>query len=296
MIKTVGVLGLGIMGSAIAGNLLEAGFTVAGFRRHTERLAELEAMGGRPVGSAAELARVSQAVISLLPSTESAREALLGPEGLAAGGRQGLILVEASTLPLDTKLALKDGLAEAGVTALDCPVSGTGAQAKTKDLTVYASGERATYEACIPVVEGFARAHYFLGEYGRGSKMKFVANLLVAIHNVSTAEAMVLGMKAGLDPQMIYEMVRSGAGNSRMFEVRGPLMVEGRYEPAQMKMDVWQKDLKIIAAFAEEMKVPLPLFSAAAQLYTSALARGLASEDTAAICKVLEQMAGYQRP
>jgi 3-hydroxyisobutyrate dehydrogenase-like beta-hydroxyacid dehydrogenase len=182
------------------------------------------------------------------------------------------------------------------VTALDCPLSGTGAQAKTKDLAVYASGERAAYEACIPVFEGFARAHHFLGEYGTGSKMKFVANLLVAIHNVSTAEAMVLGMKAGLNPQMIYEVVRSGGGNSRMFEVRGPLMVKGQYQPAYMKMEVWQKDLQIIGDFGREVGAPLPLFSAAVQLYARALASGMASEDTAAVCAVLEQMAGFQRP
>ncbi|RJX29897.1 MAG: NAD(P)-dependent oxidoreductase [Desulfarculus sp.] len=296
MINTVGVLGLGIMGSALARNLLEAGFSVAGFRRRSERLAELKAMGGRPVDSAAELARVSDVVISVLPSVESAQEAILGPKGVAAGAHEGLILVEASTLPLAAKLALRDGLAAAGVTALDCPLSGTGAQAKTKDLAVYASGERAAYEACIPVFEGFARAHHFLGEYGTGSKMKFVANLLVAIHNVSTAEAMVLGMKAGLNPQMIYEVVRSGGGNSRMFEVRGPLMVKGQYQPAYMKMEVWQKDLQIIGDFGREVGAPLPLFSAAVQLYARALASGMASEDTAAVCAVLEQMAGFQRP
>lgn len=296
MSKTVGMLGLGLMGSAMARNLLEAGFAVAGYRRQTAKLAELEQMGGRPVGSARELAQVSEVVVSVLPTAESLQEAILGEQGVAAGAHPGLILVEASTMPLEVKLAVREGLAAAGVTALDCPLSGTGAQAEVKDLAVYASGDRAAYEQCVPVFEGFARSLHYLGEYGQGSKMKFVANLLVAIHNLAAAEAFVLGMKAGLEPGQILKVISDGAGTSRMFEVRGPLMAAGRYEPPMMKQDVWQKDLGIIGAFARQMQVPLPLFSAAAQVYTSALAQGRAQEDTASVCAVLEEMAGYTRP
>jgi putative dehydrogenase len=135
-----------------------------------------------------------------------------------------------------------------------------------------------------------------VGEYGAGTKMKYVANLLVAIHNVSAGEAFVLGMKAGLDPAMILEVVGDGAGSSRMFEVRGPLIVDDEYEPATMKVEVWQKDMKIIGEFARELQVATPLFAAAAQVYNSAMAQGLAKKDTAAVCSVLERMAGYQRP
>ena len=129
MSKTVGVLGLGIMGSAMARNLLEAGFAVAGLRKQTARLSELKEMGGHPVGSAQELAQVSDVVVSVLPTVESVHEAILGKQGVAAGAHPGLIMVEASTMPLDVKLAVHDGLAAAGVTTLDCPLSGTGGQA-----------------------------------------------------------------------------------------------------------------------------------------------------------------------
>lgn len=295
MIKSVGVLGLGLMGSAMARNLLEAGFAVAGFRKQTAKLAELKEMGGRPVGSARELAQVSDVVVSVLPSVESVEEAILGPGGVAAGAHSGLILLEASTMPLDTKLAVRDELAKVGVRALDCPLSGTAVQAEVKDLAVYASGDLAVYEQCIPVMEGFARSHQYLGKFGDGTKMKLVANLLVAIHNVAAAEAFVLGMKAGLDPEQILKVIPEGGGNSRVFEVRGPLMASGQYEPAFMKLDVWQKDLRIIGDFAQQMEVPLPLFSASAQLYTSALANGRGKQDTGAVCAELEKMAGYER-
>jgi 3-hydroxyisobutyrate dehydrogenase-like beta-hydroxyacid dehydrogenase len=178
---------------------------------------------------------------------------------------------------------------------LDCPLSGTGAQAVTRDLSVYASGDAQACARCAPVFAGFARSQHYLGEFGNGSKMKFVANLLVAIHNVSAAEAFVLGMKAGLDPQMIYDVVGDGAGSSRMFQVRGPLMVRGQYEPATMKVEIWQKDMNIIADFAARLDCPTPLLAASAAYYTAAMAQGRGGEDTAAVCAVLEQMARLQR-
>ena len=150
-------------------------------------------------------------------------------------------------------------------------------------------------ENCTPVFEGFARANYYLGEFGMGTKMKFVANLLVTIHNVSAAEAFVLGMKAGLDPEMILKVISDGAGTSRMFEVRGPLMATGKYDEPTMKVDVFQKDIKIISSFANELQCPTPLLSAAAKIYTAALADGRAKQDTASVCAVLEKMAGLKR-
>jgi putative dehydrogenase len=210
-------------------------------------------------------------------------------EAIAAGGKPGLIIAELSTLPLDCKQRNRERLRAAGMTLLDCPLSGTGAQAATGDLVIYASGEREACEACAPVFEGFGRKHYYLGEFGHGTKMKLVANLLVAIHNVATAEAMVLGMQAGLDAATLCEVAGSGAGGSRVLELRGPMMVRGEYEPATMKLDIWQKDMALIAEFARAMGVETPLFSAAAPVYDAALAAGLGQQDTAAVCAVLQE-------
>jgi 3-hydroxyisobutyrate dehydrogenase-like beta-hydroxyacid dehydrogenase len=235
-------------------------------------------------------------VITLLPGVDALEQVTLGEQGLVAAAREGLVLLECSTLPLEAKEAARGVLEDAGITMLDCPLSGTGAQAVTRDLVVYASGDEGTVARCREVFHGFARASHYTGPFGNGSRLKFVANLLVSIHNVAAAEAFVLGMKAGIAPEVIYEVVASGAGSSRMFEVRGPLMVEGSYDQATMKVDVWQKDIGIITDFARALGCPIPLFAASAQLYAAALAQGRAKEDTAAVCAVLEDMAGFKRP
>lgn len=290
----IGMLGLGIMGSAMSANLLRAGFNVVGFDVSADRLEAFSDAGGEVASSPRRVAEKADIIISVLPSVRALDEVVSGPDGILSAGRAGLILVESSTLPIEDKERIRD-LCRASVTMLDCPLSGTGAQAVTKDLSVYASGDADACTRCIPCFDGFARSHHYLGEFGNGSKMKFVANLLVAIHNVSTAEAFVLGMKAGLDPEMIYQVIGDGAGSSRMFQVRGPLMVRGEYEPAAMKVDIWQKDMKIISEFAAGLNCPTPLLAASAAFYTAAMAQGRGGQDTASVCAVLEEMARHLR-
>jgi 3-hydroxyisobutyrate dehydrogenase-like beta-hydroxyacid dehydrogenase len=150
-------------------------------------------------------------------------------------------------------------------------------------------------QACTAVFSGFARSMHYCGEYGNGSKLKFIANLLVTIHNLSTAEAIVLGRRSGLDMDLLYNVIRDGAGTSRMFEVRAPLMIANDYSAATMKVDVYQKDIDIISAYASGLHCPTPLFEASKAFYSGAYAQGYAKADTAAICVVLEHMAGMPR-
>jgi putative dehydrogenase len=295
MRQKIGMIGLGIMGSAMSSNLLKAGFSVVGYDIVPELVEALVKKGGVRATSCREVAASSDVIITSLPSVEALQEVVSGENGLLAGARKGQCVIETSTLPLKAKQEAHDALSAVGVDLLDCPLSGTGAQAIKKDLVVYASGDKEACKNCRSVFDGFARANYYLGEFGMGTKMKFVANLLVTIHNVSAAEAFVLGMKAGLDPEMILKVIGDGAGTSRMFEVRGPLMVSGKYDEPTMKVDVYQKDIKIITAFANEVQCPTPLFSSAAQIYTAALADGRAKEDTASVCAILEKMAGLKR-
>lgn len=287
--KAIGVIGLGIMGSAMAQNLCKAGFRVYGFDPLPGARRALKKMGGLPLASASQVAGQAPVLITSLPSADAlhavAREL----------SEKGVVVMETSTLPIEEKERARETLAKKGLILLDCPLSGTGAQARAKDLVVYASGEKKAFEKAKSFMPGFSRAHYYLGEFGNGSKMKFVANLMVAIHNVSAAEAFVLGMKAGLSPQQIYEVAGDGAGASRMFQVRGPQMVAGKYDDATMKVEVWQKDMKIIGEFAMKHGVPTPLFNASAAIYNAAMAQGFAREDTAAVCAVLERLAGIKR-
>ncbi len=288
----VGIIGLGIMGSAMAANLVRAGFLAIGYDPVARCRSELIRNSGRAARSARDVARRAPIVITSLPSAA----ALLDVAAQIAGARQpGQIVVETSTLPIVTKEQARKILAARAITLLDCPLSGTGAQARTKDLAIYASGQRQAYRRCIPILEGFARAHFFLGPFGAGSKMKFLANLLVAIHNVSTAEAFVLGLKAGLDPATMIKVLGEGAGSSRMLQIRGPMMVRNDYRDAMMKVSMWQKDMRIIADFARELDCPTPLFATTSSIYNAAMAQGFAAADTASVCAVLEKWARTRR-
>ncbi|MBC7939975.1 MAG: NAD(P)-dependent oxidoreductase [Chitinophagaceae bacterium] len=291
----VGMLGLGIMGSAMSINLRAAGFKVVGFDPNSERTHDFERSGGHPARSARHVAEQCDVIVSVLPSGDALGSALLGAQGVLAAERPGIVLVESSTLDIDTKLRMARETQRL-LTLLDCPISGTGAQAVQKDLLVYASGDRDALRRCEPVIAGYARSCRYAGAFGNGSKMKFVANLLVAIHNVAAAEALVFGMKAGLDAQDIYDFIRGGAGGSTMFSVRGPLMVKGDYEPATMKVQTWQKDMQIILGFAAALDCPTPLLSSCAPIYTAAMAQGRGLHDTASVCAVLEDAARLVRP
>ena len=248
MSKHIGIVGLGIMGSAISGNFLKSGYAVTGFDITADRCEELAGKGGTVAGSPGEVAANTDIVLTSLPSSAALDAVVSGDDGIAAAANTAAPVMECSTLPIEDKQRNHDALAAAGVTLLDAPLSGTGAQALNKDLAVYLSGGENAANICAEITEGFARVHYYVGEFGNGSKMKYVANHLVAIHNVAAAEALVLGMKSGLDAQTIFDVISDSAGNSRMFEIRGPMMVADNYDTATMKMEVWQKDMGIIAA------------------------------------------------
>jgi putative dehydrogenase len=208
---------------------------------------------------------------------------------IANSGQPPRIVLELSTLAIADKLRFESILKQAGHIALDCPLSGTGAQAKNRDLIVYASGDSDAIAGCAPLFADFAKQSADLGAFGNGSRMKFVANHLVAINNVATAEAMILAQRAGLDPQMVVDMVGPGAGGSRMFQMRAPMMVEGVYEPATMKVSTWKKDMAIIAEFADDIGCATPLFTLTQPVYTEAMAMGLGDQDTAAVFEVLKK-------
>ena len=289
----VGIVGLGIMGGAFANNLVDAGWRVIGYDIDPARRRALARAGVEIAKDARALAAEVTIIITSLPkpaALDATVQAII-----AAGGRPRVVVVEASTFAIDDKLRAERALRRAGHVMLDCPVSGTGAQAKVKDLVVYASGERAAIRRLRPLFASFARAMHDLGAFGNGSRMKFVANLLVAINNVASAEAMVLGLKAGLDAETVFAMVKSGAANSRVFELRAPMMVKDRYDDPTMKISLWQKDMSVIGEFARELGCPTPLFDATGPVYAKAMKSGHAEEDTAAVCAVLEAMAGVKR-
>jgi L-threonate 2-dehydrogenase len=286
----VGVVGLGVMGSAMSGNLITAGFTVVGFDVDPERMAAHARGGGQVADSPASVADTVDTVVLSLPSVAALETVVRGDGGLSGRRRDDLVVLETSTLPLEAKFLARDVLTPLGVEVLDCPLSGTGAQARVKDVIAYVSGEHGAATRVTPVLEGLARRHFYTGEFGNGSKLKYIANLLVTIHNLSTAEAFLLAKRAGLDERLMLEVIGDGAGASRMFQVRGPLMAERDYADPTMRVELFQKDIEIIRRFAQTVHSPTPLFTLSAQFYEAAMAQGRAAQDPACVFAVLEQL------
>ena len=289
---TVGVIGLGIMGGAFARNLVTAGWRVVGYDPNPARRREARRAGVDLANNAVEVASAVPIILTSLPKPQALTETV---QEIAAAKLRSKAVVEMSTFTISDKEKAARTLHRAGHVMIDCPVSGTGSQAKNRDLVFYASGNAKTIARLRPVLMAFGRNVFNVGEFGNGSRMKYVANLLVAINNVAAAEAMVLGMKAGLDPGMIVDLVRAGAGNSRVFELRAPMMAKGRYDDVTMKISVWDKDMQVIGDYARKIRVPTPIFNATKGIYLKAMKSGLGSRDTAAVCAVLEKMAKVKR-
>jgi 3-hydroxyisobutyrate dehydrogenase-like beta-hydroxyacid dehydrogenase len=285
MAGTIGIIGLGIMGGAISKNLIERGWRVLGTDIDPTRQAALREAGGTPCPSVAAVCEQAPVILTSLPSPG----ALASVATAIAATPAPRIVVETSTMALLDKLAARNTLAAAGHTALDCTLSGTGAQAVNRDLVIYASGDPAAVAARMPLFDDFARATYDVGVYGNGSRMKFVANLLVAIHNIAAAEAMLLADAAGLDPDLVVKLAGAGAGASRMFDMRAPMMAARSYAPATMRVSTWQKDMDIIGSFARDLGLTLPLFEASAPIYTATMEAGLGDQDTAAVFAILHR-------
>jgi len=282
----IGVIGLGIIGSAIARHLALSGYQIVGYDPDQLCQTRVRSFGVKTLENARAVGEYSDVVFLSLPSPEALDDTvtrLIRDDQLRL---QNLVVIDLSTLSLDCKRYNYDRLANAGINFYDCPISGTGAQAETGDVVVYASGDAKSLKDLIPILECFSRAVFNVGQFGQGTKTKVVANLLVAIHNVATAEALTLATKCGLDLNTFCEVIAAGAGNSRIFELRAPLMITDTFSPPTMKLSVWEKDMAIIKNFAEEVGSPTPLFSATEAFYEAAVKSGLGDLDTAAIFKI----------
>jgi len=291
-VRRVGVVGLGIMGSAMARHLIDAGFEVRGYDVLDDKLADFVEMGGIAGASGAEVAAACDMVIFSLPTIPSLEAAT---EDVAAGAHEGLIAAEMGVFPIESKQLAHDRLARVGVELMDVPVSGTGLQAVDGTLVVMASGSQEAFDRTRDVFDTIGRATYYLGPFPNGSVMKFIANLLVAVHNLSSAEAHALGIAAGMDPALVQEVIGDGVGSSRIFEIRGPMMVADTYEPPSARLTTILKDATIIQAFARERGAPTPLLDTALPIYEASAAAGLGDLDAAALLRHLENESDISR-
>jgi 3-hydroxyisobutyrate dehydrogenase-like beta-hydroxyacid dehydrogenase len=291
---SVGMIGLGIMGSAMSKNLIKAGFSVIGYDVLPKAMEAFVTGGGKAAKSVGDVGSNSEILITSLPSASALFEVV---RELAALPHAERIVAETSTFTLDDKSKAQKELAEAGIVMLDCPLSGSGVQALERDVLVYGSGLKEAYDRCLPAFNAFSRAPHYLGPFGNGSKMKYVANLMVAVHTVVAGEAFTLARKAGLDPAQMFAVVSDGAAGSRALDVRGEMLIADSYLPIRtMPLELWRKDMRVIADFANSLACPTPMFSAAVPLFNAAVASGYGDQDTAAVAAVIEAMAGLPPP
>jgi L-threonate 2-dehydrogenase len=282
---TVGVIGLGKMGLPIAQNLMERGFTVVGYRRSGTD--ELVALGGTGAQSSAEVASSSDVLLSILPDLEALREVLLGPNGTMTKLRPGTVHVEMSTIDVAKKTALRDQVRSAGGDLLDCPIGGTPAMVRPRAATTFVSGEEASVEAVREVLDAISGPWVYTGAFGTGARLKYVANLLVAVHTVATAEAMLLARRSGLDLELVQRTLDDSIASSTIWVRRGPLVRERRWTPAPGPISTLHHILEQIEDQAEAVGTELPLFAVTKRLFDQALADGWGELDIAAVHDLL---------
>lgn len=295
MTKRVGIVGLGAMGSAMAIMLAKDGYDVIGFDVREGALAELEENGGLRAASPRDVAECAQIVILSLPSVGAFHEVIRGQGGLTSAAGDGLLVVDTSTLPIAEKQEGSRALSDAGIALLDGTVSGNRDMILSKHLTAYMSGDRAAYNNVSEVLSAFTAKHTFVGDFGNASRIKFIINHLVCVITCANAEAMALGIKAGLEAQEIYNLVHESAANSRLWELRGPKMVSEDYTTSRGKFGMADKDGPVIGEFAREMNFPAPLFQAALQMHQAGVSMGLGDIDTAALCRLYETIGAAER-
>jgi L-threonate 2-dehydrogenase len=272
------------MGGSIAQHLLAAGYLVSGYDPHPAAMDAAMQLGVRAAAGVGELAEYSEALVTSLPSS-AALDVVAGE--LAAAPGQVTNVIEMSTLSVAQKERAAEVLRPAGIGVLDAPISGTSNQMRARDVAIYASGDPDALRRCHPVLEALAREVFDAGDFGNGSRLKLVANLLVAVHNTAAAEAIALASACGLNPSLILPALVAGAGSSRMLQVRGPMMTERRYTPPAMRLELFGKDLELIESLARESGAATPLLAASAELYTAAVRAGHGDEDTASVHEVL---------
>ncbi len=283
--ETIGVVGVGKIGLPISENLIKSGYRVLGYRRSS--LADFEKIGGVAARSPAEIGAQADIVFSCLPSSQALDEVVQGPNGLLNSARHGQIIVELGSHPVAEKRRHVAPLAAKGAAFLDGEVSGTPGMVSARKAVIYLAGDQDACAKAERAVAGFADSCLYFGPFGAASRVKLVNNLLVAINIAATGEAMALGLKAGVDVDLMIKAIASGSGGSTQFGIRAPWMAQRRFLPAQGTAPALQHYFDMIADFADEVGVATPMLDRAVELYAKFVEMGFGEKDVAAMVDVI---------
>jgi len=288
---TVGVVGLGLLGHAVASRLVAAKHRVVGYDVVPARGHALEALGGETAASVGAVAKAADALCTVLPSLDAVESVILGADGIVAAGRPGTVVFQMSTISPSLTERLAREATGLGLGFLDCPISGTSGMVERGQGVIFVGGPRDLFDRWQAMLASVLPRPVHIGTAGQAMTLKLVANLLVALHSAAAAEALVMARLAGLDLPLVLDVLGAGAATSRMLEVRGPLIAKGEF-PAQMKLDLFMKDLHLIQDAARAVGAPLPLTDVAERLYAAVNADGHGGEDLSVVVRALEGMAG----
>jgi 3-hydroxyisobutyrate dehydrogenase len=291
MPDTVGFIGLGNMGGPMARNLARAGFPLVVHDIDSAKVEPFHTLGGRVAASPAEVAAAARRVICMVETTAQAESVIGGPRGIAQGARGGDIVVCMSTIDPLVARRLHDEMAPKGIAMLDAPVSGGTVRAASGELSILVGGAPAAFEACRDLFGAMGKNVFHVGPIGQGLALKLVNNMLVQTTTVAVCEALIMGVKAGLDARVIYDVVRVSTGTSFAFETRVPKILARDFSPGGT-VDISFKDQELETALAKQLGVPLLLANVSQQVYQMARAAGFNKEDGTAVIKVLERLAG----
>jgi 3-hydroxyisobutyrate dehydrogenase-like beta-hydroxyacid dehydrogenase len=283
--ETIGFVGVGKIGMPISQNLIKSGYRVVGYRRSS--LAEFEKIGGVAAKSAADVGEQADIVFSCLPSDDALEEVVQGPRGLVHAARPGQIVVELGSYALPVKSRQIGPLAEKGAVFIDGEVSGTPGMVSARKGVIYLAGDEPACKKVEPVVAGFADTCIYFGPFGAASRVKLINNLLVSIHIAATAEAMALGLKAGVDVPLLIKAIANGSGGSTQFGIRAPWMAERRFKPPQGTIQGLQHYIEMIGEFADSVGVATPLLDRTAELFEHFIAMGFGDCDGTAMIDVV---------
>jgi 3-hydroxyisobutyrate dehydrogenase len=285
--QRVGVIGLGKMGLPIARNLMESGFEVIGYRRSGS--AELIEAGGQAGDSPGDVARRADVLLSIVPDAAAVTDVVCGQAGTLTGLRPGTVHIEMSTIDIAVKARVRDAVQRRGGDMLDCPISGSPPMVAPRQATTFVSGEEASVDRVRPVLDAISGPWVHTGAFGTGTRLKYIANLLLAVHTVAAAEAMELARRSGLDLELVQRTLDDSIGSSAIWRQRGPMMRERAWSPAPGPITTLHPILEQIEDCAAETGLTAQVFASAKAAFDKALADGWGDLD---IASVYDQISG----
>jgi 2-hydroxy-3-oxopropionate reductase len=292
MIKTVGFIGLGIMGLPMACNLVKAGFTVYGYNRSRVKADKFAvSSGGNAAGSIAEAVRNADIVITILPDWPSVKQVVLGPGGVAENTKSGTLIVDMTTVSAIAVRELHAALKEKGLRMLDAPVSGGDLRAINGTLTIMAGGSKADFDEAMPVFRAMGTTINLIGNIGAGNICKICNQLLVMTNIASVSETLTFAAMAGVDPELVFQTIRTGLGGSNILDAKGPRMLAGDIKPGGV-LKYHAKDLQNAFDLAMEKHIPMPVHAVMREIIQSCLADGLGDSDHGCLIRYYEKITG----